>query len=137
MLKKLFKKIESQPKNILLLDGIGAIVSTIILFIIYFFYRKTFGLEEKMFFPLAVFAVSLSIFSISCFCFLSKNFIKLLKIISVANLVYCLLILIFLINFEKELTIVGKIYFSVELIVISLLVFLEIKLIRKTEKLQN
>lgn len=127
MLKNLIKT----PKNIFLLDSLGALLTSLLLFLFLRTFNNFFGLSKTTLEYLSLLALTFSIYSLTCF-FLAKNNWKLyLKIICTANILYCVLTFGILLYNYKSISIFGIIYFLVEIVVIAGLVFLEIKTIRK------
>ena len=115
------------PKKIFLIDSIGAFVSAALLFLVLPYFELELGLPKKIFYTLFLFAFIFSIFSFICYRGVDKSWRKYLKIISVANFLYCILTLILLSLYHNSITILGLIYFIVEIIIISCLALLEFR----------
>lgn len=127
MLQKFLKK----PKNIFLLDSFGALLTTLLLYFVLRNFNDFFGLSKNVFKYLSIIAFALFIYSINCYFFVKQNWKLFLKIICIANILYCLLTLGFIIYCYKNISAFGIIYFLGEIIVISGIVFLEINTIKK------
>ena len=125
-------KLNYNPKKLFLIDSIGAFLSAIFLFLILSYFEQEFGLPKKMLYFLFVFACIFSIFSFSCFRIIDKNWSKYLQTISIANFLYCLLTLILIVFYHNRITILGLIYFIIEIIIISCLAYVELKIAKKT-----
>jgi hypothetical protein len=119
-------KFIGKPQNIFLLDGLGAFLTAIILF----FFKLYFGIPIKIMSILAIIALIFSMYSLVCFLLKPHNWQSFLKGISIANLLYCVLTFTLLISYWGSVTTLGIIYFFVEIIIISVLVYMEIKIVR-------
>ncbi|OIV39821.1 hypothetical protein BKM63_21905 [Flavobacterium johnsoniae] len=67
------------------------------------------------------------IYSSSCYFLVGQNWKSFLKIISIFNILYCVLTLGIIIYYYQSISVFGIIYFLGEIIVIAGIVFLEIK----------
>jgi hypothetical protein len=128
---RLIEKLTSDPKKIFLLDGIGALLTGSLLIAVVIPLNKEFGMPQSALYWLSVIACIFSIYSFCCAYFKSEQRLSLLKVISVANCLYCILIVILLINFTSTVTLLGLAYFIGEIIIIISLVSIEIKMVRK------
>ena len=124
-LKTVIKTISSKPKNIFLIDSIGAFLSANLLFIIISFLDHEFGISDERFSLLFVLSCVFSIYSICCYFLIDKKWQLFLRIIAVANLLYCLLTVLFLLNLYNNITLSGLIYFICEIIIIISLAVVE------------
>lgn len=121
----------SDPKRIFLLDGLGAFVSAIILISIYLFFNAYFGIPTWFFGFLAGIATLFAVFSLSCFLFLKSNWKVYLKTICILNVSYCCLTIVFQLVYLDQLLVFDVLFFTAEIGVISLLFYLETKLLRQ------
>lgn len=127
----LFDALKVKPNNIFLLDGIGAFVTASIIYFILNSNKEFIGIESNTLMPLSLVALVFCIYSITCF-FLAKHYWQtFLKIIIVANTIYCLTTISVLFYSYKTVTTLGLFYFIGEIIVLSILIALEIKLLKK------
>ena len=127
----LFDKISNKPKVVFLLDGIGALLSALFIFIIRTYFENQIGLPTRILSFLIFMAVLLSIFSFSCFLFQIKNLKRSLKIISKANILYSILTIITLFSYRQSITKLGLLYFILEIFIIFIIVKMELKTIYK------
>lgn len=121
-------------QKLLLLDSIGALLSTLLLVIVGT-YESVFGISKEIIELLLPFPVVFSIYSLASY-YLSKHKWPLfLKIIATANLFYCLLTLYIVIDHFEKLTILGVSYFLSEIGIIVILALYEFKVsqIKTTE----
>lgn len=130
-LKTVFKTISFQPKMIFLIDSIGAFLSANLLLIILSFLQTEFGIFDKRFNFLVATSYVFSIYSFCCYYWIDKQWRVFLRIIAIANLLYCILIIIFLVNFCKNITLLGLAYFISEIIIIICLAAIELKTTQK------
>lgn len=119
----------AKTKNIFLVDGFGALLTTILLFFLLRNFNDFFGLPKDIFEYLSIIAFAFFAYSISCYFLVKENCKSFLKIICTVNILYCILTFGILIYNYKSVSIFGTIYFLVEIAVIIGLVTLEIKII--------
>lgn len=117
-------------KQVFLLDGIGAFISTILLSVIYYF-DQIFGVPESMFKQLIVFPVVFAIFSFTCFSLSFSKWSIFLSIIAVCNVAYAVYSLLLVYQYRSTLTAPGVLYFIIETVIILLIVFLELRYVLK------
>ncbi|MEN2487386.1 hypothetical protein AAYQ05_06260 [Flavobacterium sp. B11] len=127
MLKNFLKN----PKKIFLVDGFGALLTTILLFFVLRNFNVFFGLSKDIFEYLSIIAFTLFVYSITCYFSIKQNWKSFLKIICAINMFYCLLTFAIILYHYETISFFGIIYFLVEIFVITLIVFLEIKLIKQ------
>jgi len=113
------------PRNIFLIDALGASVSFVLLgFVLPYFVAFT-GMPSHVFYLLAGVAFLFAIFSFFCFKLNPQNWRPYLLAIAMANLLYCLFTILMV--FYSSLSIFGIIYFAFEIIVIVLLASFELR----------
>lgn len=134
-LKSIIQQLKSNPKNIFLIDGIGALITFLSLFGIGFWLQEYFGMPATILYSLGFVVVFYAIYSFSCYFFLFdkignalKKWQSFLKVIIAANSLYCVILFFLLIYFYQSLTILGFTYFSLEISIITVLVILEMKM---------
>lgn len=116
------------PKNVFLLDAFGALLTSILLYFIFRNFNDFFGLSKDIFERLSIIAFIFFAYSISCYFLVKQNWKSFLKIICVANILYCLLTFGVILYNYKTISIYGTIYFLAEIAVIIGLVILEMKI---------
>lgn len=129
-IKKNIKGLTLKPKIVFLIDGLGAFLTALFLNIILKTFNEYFGMPLKTLTLLSIIALIFAIYSLSCFVFSDNNLQRLLRPIIVANLTYCILTIGFVINFYSKLTTVGVSYFVGEILIISGLIYIEIKTLK-------
>ena len=126
-----------KPKSLFLIDSLGALVTSFFLFAILRTFNKCFGMPQATLTYLAIIAIMFCLYSITCFFFLKDNWQPFLRTISIANLLYCCLTIVLVIYYYQSLTILGMVYFLVEIIVVCMLVFVELKTLSNWSKRIN
>lgn len=121
-LSKYFKK---NPKRIFVIDACGAVVSATSLGIIMPLFQDSFGMPLPILQILALVAVVFAIYSFSCYFISVQNWKLFLKIIMIANALYCLLTAGLAGFFYPFLTLLGIIYFVLEILVICFVIWVE------------
>lgn len=129
-MKESIQKFTANPKNIFLLDGFGALFTTLFLFFVLRTFNSFFGLSKTTLEYLSLLVLVFSIYSFSCFLLLNNSWKLYLKIICMANILYCLLTFGIILYYYQSITVFGITYFLGEIIVIAGIVFLEIKTIK-------
>lgn len=114
-----------KPKTIFLIDGLGAILSVFLLGIVLVHYQDIIGMPIQSLYLLAFFPCLFLIYSFSCFFFLKGNWSPYLKIIALANFLYCLLSIGMMIVHRSSLTTLGYAYFVVEIILVLIIAGVE------------
>lgn len=117
-------------KKMFLIDAIGALISSVLLGFVLPYLNSYIGMPLNILYILAGLALIFFIYSLSCFFLAKENQAYLLKIIAIANILYCLLTISLVGNYISQLLTIGIIYFIIEsLIIISLGIF-ELKFAR-------
>lgn len=118
------KKISS--RKLLLIDGIGALVSALFLGVVLVILQPHIGMPVETLHLLAILAVIFAIYSFGSYFLLKGKWSYYLKIIALVNLSYCLLTLGLVIKHFQVLTALGLAYFGIEILIILILVRLEL-----------
>ena len=114
-------------RNIFLLDGIGAGISSLLTAFVFPIFSQQLGLTNQFLYNLAFIPFFYMIYSLYCYFILLNIKIKTLNTIIVANLIYCC-ITATIILFHNNISFYGQCIFAIEILVILLLVKLEIKI---------
>lgn len=118
-------------KNIFLIDAVGATVSILCLYFLYSF-EELFGMPQRVSSIFICIAIVLSIYSFTCYFINMRNWRLYLVIIAILNISYCLFTIFQIFQNSNSITLLGYIYFIVELLIILTLAIYELKLTRKT-----
>ncbi len=128
MITKIFtSKIMNNLNWIFLIDAIGALLTAFFLFGVLATFEVYFGMPSKVLYLLAGIACCFSIYSISCYLLIKENWKPFLIVIIISNTIYALLSIGFIIAHSDKLTKIGFLYFSLEIIIIGLIVIMECK----------
>lgn len=130
-LKKFASTISLSPQRLFLIDGIGAIISALLLSILLGQNFEFFGMPQEVLYKLAALAGIFAIYSISCYLLLRSTYKPFLLIIAIANLLYCCITLVLMYKFFYQLTVAGVLYFVAEKIIVCCIVYIEFITIKK------
>lgn len=125
-MKKLIKYFTEKQKTLFLIDSIGAFMTAFSLFVIVRQFNLYFGIPENELAYLSLIAVCFCIYSATCFLFLKGDLKPFIRLISIANLIYCVLTIGLLIKNYPLLTIIGATYFLIEIAIICGLSYIEL-----------
>ncbi len=121
----------SNPKRLFLLDSIGAFLTAFLLGVILTRFEAYFGMPGKVLYPLSILACVFGLYSMGCYVWVRSHWRPFLKAIALANLGYCLLTIGLVVSLYPSLTILGILYFSGELIVVGVLIYIELSAVFK------
>jgi mannose/fructose/N-acetylgalactosamine-specific phosphotransferase system component IIC len=124
--EKMMDDLVKNPRNLFLIDAAGAFLTAFLLFVVLRNFEEYIGIPETVLTGLSIIAVFFCIFSVSCFLVLDKKWAVFLRIIGVANLLYCVLTMGFVIAYYPALTILGVAYFLGEIGIVCALVYVEL-----------
>lgn len=114
----------NSPRNIFLVDSIGAVISATLLAIIAQLHHY-FGMPQAVLYKLILLPVLYALYSLLCFVIQPTNWQLFLKIIALANLIYCIITVCLTIQYFTVLTLLGRVYFLSEAAVIVILFVIE------------
>lgn len=120
-------------RKIFLLDGIGGLITSFMLFFVLRNFEEYFGMPGEVLIWLSALGLAYGIYSLSCYFFVRENLNKFLKLIAVANIIYCLITGVLIFVHYDSVTGLGVMYFVVEIFIILGLVRMEIILIKKND----
>ncbi len=116
-----------KPRTLFLLDGLGAALTTFSLFFVLRHYYDYFGMPANILTYLSVIGLVYCAYSMSCY-FLRKGYwTPYLRIIAISNFLYCILTITLLYSYYNGLTRMGLTCFLVEILIIVLLVYIELR----------
>jgi hypothetical protein len=113
------------PKRIFLADGAGALLTAFLLAVVVAGFETKFGMPRKVLYSLSLVACLFCIYSFACYFFTPVRWQPWLKLIAIANLLYCCATVALVCWFYQRLTPLGLIYFLLEMAVILILVRFE------------
>jgi O-antigen/teichoic acid export membrane protein len=115
-----------KPKLLLLIDILGALITTILLLLVVKNFNQFFGVTFSQINTLAIIAFSICSYGAACWVTHKKNWKPILLVLASLNLLYCLITFLVL-NSSANLTIYGNLYFLIEIVIILVLAFFEIR----------
>ena len=127
MLASTIQKLIANPRQIFLLDGVGAMISAAFLLGILAKFQAAFGMPEKNLYQLAGAASVFALYSMTCYFRVSERWRSFLWVIAICNTLYCLVTAALVVYWYQSLTLLGVLYFVLEMLVILALVWLEFK----------
>ena len=113
------------PKKIFLWDCLGATLAAFFLLLVLSPFESSFGMPRHILYVLSSITGLYALYSGSCYLLFPATWRLYIKIIAVANLLYAGLTIIMVICFYQMITILGLIYFILELIVLAILIIIE------------
>ncbi len=119
------------PRKLFLLDGLGAVLSTLMHGVVLVLLENKIGMPVEILYKLALVTFIFSIFSFLCFWNFNEKWRSLLRTIAIANLLFCVVSLCLIVYLYEQLSLLGLIYFIVEIIIVSILALFELKVARE------
>jgi hypothetical protein len=119
------------PKKLFLIDGMGAVLTALLLSQLLARLIPVFGMPRAILYPLAGIAACFAAYSFTCHLLIKQNWAPFLRGIAVANTLYCLTTLGCVIYLWDSLTWLGIAYFIGEILIVMTLVRAEIKMSQK------
>lgn len=123
----LLDRLMNLGRKLLLVDGIGAVISALCLFTALLQWDNVFGMPPNMLWILATMAAFFAVYSLTCYFAGGEDWRIYLWLILIANAVYGLLTLCLVLIYAGVMTPLGLTYFTLELLVLSFLVYVEAK----------
>lgn len=121
---KLNSYLSSNPRTVFLIDGIGAVLSTMLLLVVGYF-EDAFGMQKEVLHRLVPITILFSIYSLACYSLKPQNWKRYLDLIAIANFLYCFITVGLIVHYFNQLTPLGVIYFLIEIVVILILCRIE------------
>ena len=125
-------KLRLSARKLLLMDGIGAVVTALLLSQVVARWEYLFGMPGEVVYILATIAGCYAMYSLVAFWLVKARWAFYLRIIALANILYCTATLSLVIRFQELLTGLGVSYFLIELLVVIGLALVELKASQKT-----
>jgi hypothetical protein len=116
-----------KPQNLFFIDSLGAALSATLYILVLARFENIFGMPQNTLYFLSLLATIYAAYSCLCYLINLENWKSYLKIIALANLVHCCLIIGLLFYFYQQLTFLGLLYFIGEIIIVSSLAIIELK----------
>lgn len=116
-----------------LMDSIGALLSALLLAVVLVRLESWFGMPENVLYGLSAIAFCYALYSACCYFFITLNWRPCLKAIAIANILYACLTFGLVLCFFNRIRVCGLVYFSLELLVMSILIVMEFRLLAKVK----
>jgi hypothetical protein len=133
VLTGLSNKLSQAPGNVFLLDGTGALLSAVLLVFLVAPFESFFGLSSKIAYYLSIPAFCFALYSLSCYFLHVRHWKPYMRLIAIANFVYCCVTFGLVVQQYRSLTVFGILYFLGELIIILSLIGIELKTIKENK----
>ncbi len=127
----------TRPRMLFAVDAVGAFITASLLYGVLRKYPVFFAMSHDILSCLALIAVLFSVYSFACFAIMPLRWPYYLRIISIANLLYCILTMVYLILYRQYITVWDIAYFLGEIMVIVSLVYVEQQTIAKAAEMQE
>ena len=121
------------PKQLFLIDSLGGLLSAFMLGIVLVQLETWIGMPTEVLQQLASMACLYFVYSLVCFLLVKKNWQFYMRFVAVANLLYCCLTMVLVMQLHAELTVLGILYFIVEVLIIASLAVIELKVAARKE----
>lgn len=131
MIKKLVQKLESNPKNLFLIDAFGAMLSAFLLGVILVNFEGIFGIPASTLYILAAVPISFALYDFYCYQKSNHQLGPYLKRIAVMNLIYCCFSIGLGLYHQEVIRFWGWFYIVSEVAVITILTLLEYRIAKK------
>ncbi len=112
-------------KKLFLLDALGALLSAFFLGVLLPLFQVYVGVPLFLLYILAMLAAGLALYSFSCFLLVKRK--RYLHLLSMLNAAYCAFTLCLVILYFSAITGLGLAYFSIEILLILILIRTENK----------
>lgn len=123
----ILNKLAASSKRLFLIDSLGAALTVFFLVAVLARFEAYFGMPGKVLYFLALLAGVYAVYSASCYYFVKGRWRPFLRVIAIANLFYCCLTLGFMFAFYQRLSLLGLVYFLLEILLVVCLASIELK----------
>lgn len=134
MSKQLLKNVTLNPKKLLLIDGLGAVLSAFLLGVVLVNFESTIGVPSSTLYLLAVLPIFFAFYDIYCYQKTCNELQPFLKGIAILNLLYCCFSIGVAFYHFKTITSIGWIYILVEILIIIVLSTIELAVAKRLSK---
>lgn len=114
----------AQPRHVFLADSLGAMLSAALLLVLAQ-WPSVVGMPHPVLYVLAGLAGVFAVYSMGCYFFAGRHWRPWLSAIAIANLVYACLTTGLCLYYFQRLPLLGLLYFSAEVLVLGVVVYVE------------
>jgi hypothetical protein len=122
----LFKNISFAPKMLFVIDGVGAMLSAVLISVVLVRFESIFGIPASTLYVLAAIPVGFAIYDMLCYQLDLPNQVKYLKGIGILNLLYCSLSIGLSLYHKNTITYFGWAYIIGEVLIVGALAWVEL-----------
>ncbi|MBL7708986.1 MAG: hypothetical protein JNJ86_07920 [Chitinophagaceae bacterium] len=120
-----YEQLALNPRKLFLVDSAGALLTAFLTGVILVMFRDFFGMPKRVLIVLSLTALLFAVYSLSCYFFSGGHWRICLRVIAIANLLYCCATAGLVIFFYSSLSIFGVLYFVGEILLVGILVSIE------------
>lgn len=125
ILKKALNWTTKNPKRIFIIDGIGALLSAILLGIVLVRLEIYFGIPKATLFILALFPCLFAVYDLYSYCIVKNKINLYLKGIAGINTAYCFISIALTMQHSEKITLLGWMYLLIEITIVCTLAYIE------------
>ena len=133
----MLEKFTSNPTQLFIIDGFGAILSAFLLGIVLVKFENIFGIPSKTLYALAAMPVFFAFYDLYCIRNKKDDLGYFMKGIAKINLTYCCVSILFAFYHLETITIFGWSYLIIEILIIIILSIIEYKVAMRLIKKAN
>jgi hypothetical protein len=126
-MNQILHKLQKNPKKVFLIDALGAFISLFSFLCILTPLQVYFGTPTAVLSVLSICAIVLFVYSFSCYKWIQLHWKPYLKIIIIINSLYTAFSIGLIFYHFNQLTFLGFSYFCIEIGIIFMLIYLEIR----------
>ncbi|MCU0432546.1 MAG: hypothetical protein MUC87_03705 [Bacteroidia bacterium] len=115
------------PKKLFLADSVGALVTALLTGVLLAQFESFFGVPAQTLYLLAIAPVLYAVYSFVCYLRFPASWRLLMRIIASANLLYVIVVNVWMLFFQPGITGWGMLYFVLEFFTVSAIAALEFK----------
>jgi len=119
-------KLSQKPRNLFLIDGVGAILSAFLLGVVLVYFKSYFGIPVNTLYVLAIIPCFFALYDLLCYFLLKKNHKPFIKLTAWLNIAYCGLSLRMAYEHIGQIEILGFIYIIIEVILVLAIAKIEL-----------
>lgn len=119
------------PRKLFIIDSAGALVTALMLGFFIPSFESVYGVVDSYLYPLSGIAFIYSVYSFICYLKIRSNWRLFLRIIAIANFMYCAITIGIVFYLHSVVNNLGILYFSGEAVVIIVLALFELKVAAK------
>ena len=131
MLQNAIVKSAADPKNLFIVDGLGALLSSFLLGVALVKFQEYFGIPVPTLYFLAVLPLFFVLYDFYSYIKPATHSGRLLRILSYVNVSYCVLSLGLAFYHFKVVTLLGWVYILVEIAIVLFIAIIEFKVSKR------